>query len=423
MRILLRMPDSLTEEIQKRFTESGRDPEIETSSSTSHVLERLSDSTPDLLLISSHTDYLRSEVLGACDLFGVSILALTDGPEAVRYAEDLGLAQHLPQESSWADMLAVVGLRDIVADDPNHDEEPSEVCVQEAPGVKSVSSEFEAQIISVWGPTGAPGRTTIAIALAGEFTRQGRRVLLVDADTYGGTISLQLGLGYDSSGLASACRLAHNDALTEEALVSIAESVSVSSSELSVLTGISDSGRWPELSESRMTTVLALVRNWFDVIVVDVGFNLETDEEISSDLFAPRRNAATLTALRDSDSIVAVCGADSISLARFMRMHRELAERFTAKNIHTVINKATNKKAAGERVEILARFGGIHTRVVLPEFSQKNEGTAFTHVDASKEFSSQVVALTTQLLPAAQALEERQGIKVALSRRFARQGK
>ena len=40
-------------------------------------------------------------------------------------------------------------------------------------------------VVAVWGPTGAPGRTTVAITLADELARLGHETLLVDADVYG----------------------------------------------------------------------------------------------------------------------------------------------------------------------------------------------------------------------------------------------
>jgi hypothetical protein len=41
----------------------------------------------------------------------------------------------------------------------------------------------------VWGPTGGPGRTTVAVNLAFEAAAIGGEVLLVDADTYGGAVA------------------------------------------------------------------------------------------------------------------------------------------------------------------------------------------------------------------------------------------
>lgn len=399
MRILLRLPASLAQEIQNRVSSDGDAVQVEYSSSTPDILEQISESAPDVLLIAAHPDFLKPEVIGACDLFGIRILALTDGVDSVRYSEDLGLAQHIPQEATWSDIYVAAGLGEECDKEERATQDTAQpgALEQDDANLIPIATQLESQVITVWGPTGAPGRTTVAISLATELTRQGKSVLLVDADTYGGTISLQLSLGYDSSGLATACRLAHKDVLAEEALLAIAESVPVGAAELHVLTGISDSARWPELSESRMTTVLALARDWFDVIVIDVGFNLETDEEISSDLFAPRRNAATLTALRDSDAIVAVCGAGSISLARFMRTIRELKDRCTETPVNVVVNKAANVRHAKEAREVLGRFAGIEPVAVFPLLARKDSRSSDIAFDFSKEFQAVSCQLATDL--------------------------
>jgi Mrp family chromosome partitioning ATPase len=45
------------------------------------------------------------------------------------------------------------------------------------------------RVIAVWGPKGAPGRTTVALNLAFEAAPLAGETLLVDADTYGGSIA------------------------------------------------------------------------------------------------------------------------------------------------------------------------------------------------------------------------------------------
>ena len=148
----------------------------------------------------------------------------------------------------------------------------------------------------MWGPAGAPGRTTTAIALAAELAAAGLRVALVDADTIGAAVAPSLGLLDEAPGLAAACRLAAAGALTGAELDRVAQRYRCARGELLVLTGIGRPARWPELSADRVTKVLEQCRSWADHTVVDTGFNLEADEEIVSDLFAPRRNAATLAA-------------------------------------------------------------------------------------------------------------------------------
>ena len=68
------------------------------------------------------------------------------------------------------------------------------------------------RVIAVWGPTGAPGRTTVAaglaVAAAGSIA-----TLLIDADVYGGVLASAFGLLDESPGLAGACRMAANGRL------------------------------------------------------------------------------------------------------------------------------------------------------------------------------------------------------------------
>ncbi|HEX2704881.1 MAG TPA: hypothetical protein VHM65_03920, partial [Candidatus Lustribacter sp.] len=45
------------------------------------------------------------------------------------------------------------------------------------------------RVIAVWGPTGAPGRTMVAVNVAAEVAQAGISTLLVDADTYGGCVA------------------------------------------------------------------------------------------------------------------------------------------------------------------------------------------------------------------------------------------
>ena len=65
----------------------------------------------------------------------------------------------------------------------------------------------------MWGPTGGPGRTTVAVGVSDEAARLGVNSLLVDADVYGGVVAQVLGLLDESPGIAAACRLASNGTL------------------------------------------------------------------------------------------------------------------------------------------------------------------------------------------------------------------
>jgi len=137
-----------------------------------------------------------------------------------------------------------------------------------------------------------------------------------------------------------------------------------------VLTGLGRASRWPELTAERVAGVLTAARDWADVIVVDVAASFEHDEELMTDLNAPRRNAATIEVLRSADVVVAVGAADPIGLSRFLRAHAELSELVEPDRVLTVINKlrssAIGLNPAGQVRQTLGRFGGIEAPVLVP---------------------------------------------------------
>ena len=222
----------------------------------------------------------------------------------------------------------------------------------------------------MWGPAGAPGRTTVAIGLAAELAARGHAVALIDADTYGGSIAPALGLLDEAPGFAAACRLAGAESLTMGELDRVAQLAEAgTTTPLSVLTGIGRPHRWPELSAGRVAAVLDRCRRWREAIVVDAGFNLESDEELSSDLAAPRRNAATIAALRAADEVVAVGAADPVGLARLLRAHGDLLETAEAARVRVVINRVRASVLGidphGQVRQTLQRFAGVRDAVLI----------------------------------------------------------
>jgi Flp pilus assembly CpaE family ATPase len=222
-------------------------------------------------------------------------------------------------------------------------------------------------VIAVWGPTGAPGRTTVAITLADELARLGRATLLVDADVYGGTVAAELGLLDESPGLAAACRLAAGTKLSGGALAGLCWQLSA---ELRVLTGIPIAARWTELRAAAMAPVLAAARQLADVTVVDCGFCLETDEELSFDSLAPRRNGATLAVLDDADEVLVIGAADPVGMQRLVRGLSELRDAEVAATSQVVLNKVRRGVVPGdvraELVGALELFSGVTPLALLP---------------------------------------------------------
>ena len=222
-------------------------------------------------------------------------------------------------------------------------------------------------IIAVWGPAGAPGRTTVALNLASELARLGQPTVLVDADTYGGCIAQSLSLLDEAPGLAAATRSADQGSLDLAVLARLAPEVCAG---LRVLTGIPKAERWPELRAAALEHVLTLTRRLGRFTVIDCGFSLEDDEELSYDTLAPRRNAATLTSLAVADQVLVVGAGDPIGLQRLVRGLQELGA--VASPSPTVVVNRVRASAVGSRPErrireALSRFAGVDELRFIPD--------------------------------------------------------
>ena len=221
--------------------------------------------------------------------------------------------------------------------------------------------------VAVWGPTGAPGRTTVAVGLADETARLGVSTLLVDADVYGGTVAQIVGLLDESAGLAAACRAAGAGRLDTATLAALSWQLRPT---LRVLTGPARADRWPELRPGPVGVVLDQARHLSALTVVDCGFCLEQDEELSYDTAAPRRNGATLAALEAADTVLCVGSADPVGLRRLIGAIGELREAVPGASPLVVVNRLRTAVVPGDpRAQIAAalrRWAGVPDAVFLP---------------------------------------------------------
>jgi MinD-like ATPase involved in chromosome partitioning or flagellar assembly len=268
-------------------------------------------------------------------------------------------------------------------------------------------------VVAVWGPTGAPGRTTVAVTLADELARLGSASLLVDSDVYGGTVAAVLGLLDESPGLAAACRQATGQRLDVAALAALCWQLGP---RLRVLTGIPLASRWPELRPTAIAPVFAAARDLADFTVVDCGFCLETDEELSFDTLAPRRNGATLAVLDDADVIVVVGGADPIGMQRLVRGLAELSDTEVAAPLWIVLNRVRDGVVPGdaalELTAALERFAGRSPAALLPADARSLDaalatGRLLSESNPSSPYRQAIVELAAALA----------GVRAAVPRR------
>ena len=75
------------------------------------------------------------------------------------------------------------------------------------------------------------------------------------------------------------------------------------------------------------------------MVVVDCGFGIEQDEELSFDTAAPRRNGATVTALEQADVVLVVGSADPLGLTRLARASGELRDLVPTATTRLVVNR------------------------------------------------------------------------------------
>ena len=136
---------------------------------------------PEAAIVAASPRTLTPELLAACDEHGVRLVVLAEGESDRRRAAAIGLLETVDATAPWQELEPR-----ILGTGPTP--------VVEAPRERGIT-------IAVWGPAGAPGRTTIAVTIASELAAAGLTVALGDVDTHGAAIAPTLGLLDEAPGL------------------------------------------------------------------------------------------------------------------------------------------------------------------------------------------------------------------------------
>lgn len=314
----------------------------------------------EAIVVTATRAVLTAELVSTCDRAGVRILPL--GGADSRLLGRLGLSAALPPEAAGWEIAAALAA--------------------DAPHERAQRAHHPHRVIAVWGPQGAPGRSTIAIELAVELARSGRSTALVDADTVAPSLALLLGLSDDAPGIAAACRRAERGALDTTELTRLATTISSAGDAVEVLAGINRPSRWPELGSARLRMALSACREWMEETVVDVAGAFEADDEVTYDVAGPRRHAATSATLCEADLIVAVAAADPVGISRFLRDHAEVRRLTAPTPVSVVVNQVRpgplGIDARGQIRRTLEQFAGITDVTFLP-FDQRAADAALLH--------------------------------------------
>lgn len=216
-----------------------------------------------------------------------------------------------------------------------------------------------APVVAVWGPAGAPGRSTVALSLASATAARGVDTVLVDADTYGGSQGQMLSVLDDVSGLVAACRAANQGRGHE-----VGDHLLGIDSGLRLLTGLPRADMWPQVRVGALDVVLGRLRSDAALVVVDCGFSLEPGT-------APGgggRNQTTLQVLEQADVAVVVGRPDPVGLARLVRGLHDLAEAAPGLEQVVAVNMVRTTLGWGERDirATVSRLAGVEPVVHLP---------------------------------------------------------
>lgn len=325
-------------------------------------------------VVADGSEGLTASLVDRLGAVGVAIVALTDDAEEAARLRGIGVSSALTgvDSSALAAKIAeavshLTGLPQGPASGSALGDTSAALRQLPADVAEVPPASGTGRIIAVWGPAGAPGRTFVAANIAGELAAEGKSVLLVDADSYGASIAAVLGLLDEAAGLAQACRLADQGLLSAAALLKVATPVTTKLGTFRVLTGITRADRWTELRAAALSLVLERGKEIADVVVVDTGFCLEADEELSFDTMAPRRNAATLRSLELADTVFAVGAADPVGVPRLVRGLAELELAVPQVSPVVVLNKvraaAVGRSPARQLKDSWQRYGpasGLH---------------------------------------------------------------
>jgi MinD-like ATPase involved in chromosome partitioning or flagellar assembly len=207
--------------------------------------------------------------------------------------------------------------------------------------------EGRGRTIAVWGPTGAPGRSTIAVSLAAAQAHAGQDCVLVDADTSGGSVAQMLSMLDEVSGLVAACRAANQGRVAETA-----DQLLGVEPRLRLLSGIPRADMASQLRAGALDLVLRHLRTAADLVVVDLGAPLDPVAEL---------------VLGQADVHLVVGRADPVGLTRLVRALHALRDTTTLEPL-VVVNQMRPTLGWKERdvAATIARLTGHEPVQLVP---------------------------------------------------------
>lgn len=253
------------------------------------------------------------------------------------------------------------------------------------------------RLVSVWGPKGAPGTTTIAIELAFEMAAA-EDVLLLDGDPYGGDVVQHLGVLEEVPTVVWGAATAARDEMDAARLQLDLRASSKSGPAL--LAGLPRGELWQDVPATGWPKLITTLRASFGVTVCDTGFCLESDTH-GALLGGPGRNRMTLAAIEASDQVVAVCRADPVGVKTFLWAFEDLTRSVDPDRIRLVANRV-RKGDERELALLLKKHTGKRPVAYVGDVSSlahraMTEGRAMKEVEPGSDVASAMRTLAASL--------------------------
>jgi MinD-like ATPase involved in chromosome partitioning or flagellar assembly len=194
------------------------------------------------------------------------------------------------------------------------------------------STAGRGSVVVVGGGSGSPGRTEVAVAVASILGDRGEATVLLDVDEHDPSIAPRLGFEVTPGVLDALAALGSDGELA--GCLGRRAGFATGHVGFDVVCGLASSSDWSQTRE--LSGLVDALRSGWRRVVVDTGPLCGPDQIPPGGA----RNAATRTALRGADHVVAVCTATPMGVLRFLQWAASAVELLGHTPLAIVVNRS-----------------------------------------------------------------------------------